>query len=62
MAKKLKITWKKSTISTKPHHRRTIKALGLRRLHHTIVKDDSPQVRGMIHAVDFLISVEEVEE
>jgi large subunit ribosomal protein L30 len=61
MAKQLKITWKKSTISTKQRHRDTIRALGLKRLHHTVVKDDSPQLRGMLHLVDFLVSVEEVE-
>ena len=61
MSKNLKITWKKSTISTKQQHRRTIKALGLKRLHHSVVKPDSPQLRGMIRAVDFLIEVEEVE-
>lgn len=61
MAKQLKITWKKSTISTKQQHRDTIRALGLKRLNHSVVKDDSPQLRGMLHLVDFLVSVEEVE-
>jgi len=61
MAKQLKITWKKSTTSTKKQHRDTIRALGLKRLNHTVVKDDSPQLRGMLHLVDFLVSVEEVE-
>ena len=61
MAKKLKITWIKSTISTKKAHRATIRALGLRRIRHSVVKDDSPQLRGMIRAVDFLLKVEEVE-
>lgn len=59
MAKMLKITWTKSAIGTKRHHRGTIKALGLKRLHHTVVKKDTPQLRGMIHAVDFMIKVEE---
>lgn len=61
MAKQLKITWKKSTIATKQQHRDTIRALGLKRLNHTVVKDDSPQLRGMLHLVNFLVSVEEVE-
>lgn len=59
--KQLKITWKKSTIATKANHRATIKALGLKRLHHSVVKKDSPQLRGMIRAVDFLVDVEEVQ-
>lgn len=61
MAKKLKITWRKSTICTLKSHRGTIKALGLRRLHHSVIKEDSPQLRGMIRAVDFLIDVQEAE-
>jgi large subunit ribosomal protein L30 len=61
MTKKLKITWAKSTINTKRTHRKTIRALGLKRLHHAVVHEDSPQVRGMIHAVNFLVRVEEVE-
>lgn len=60
MAANLKVTWVRSTISTKKQHRATIKALGLRRLHHTVIKQDSPQIRGMLHAVDFLVRVEEV--
>lgn len=62
MSKKLKITWTKSTISTKKNHRGTIRALGLKRLNHSVIKTDCPQLRGMIHAVDFLIRVEEVTE
>ena len=60
MAKNLKITWTKSTICTKQNHRATIKALGLKRLRHSVVKKDSPQLRGMIHTVNFLVEVEEV--
>jgi large subunit ribosomal protein L30 len=59
--KTLKITWTKSTICTKEHHRGTIKALGLKRLHHSVVKKDTPQLRGMIRAVEFLVKVEEVQ-
>jgi len=60
MSDQLKITMVKSLICTKAHHRGTIKALGLKRLNHSVVKKDSPQVRGMIRAVDFLLRVEEV--
>ncbi len=60
MAKNLKITWVKSEICTKAHHRGTIRALGLKRLRHSVVKKDSPQLRGMIRTVDFLLKVEEV--
>jgi len=61
MAKKLKITWVKSLIGTKQHHRGTIRALGLHRLNETILKEDNPAIRGMIHAVAFMLRVEEVE-
>lgn len=60
MAKQLKITWKKSTIATQKQHRDTIRALGLKRLHHSVVKSDTPQLRGMLRLVEFLVSVEEV--
>ena len=62
MAKKLKVTWKKSLIGHNRQHRATIRALGLRRLNHCVVKEDSPQLRGMLRAVDFLLSVQEVEK
>ncbi len=61
MANKLKITWVRSGIKTQRQHKATIRALGLRRLNETIVKDDSVQVRGMVRAVDFMVRVEEVQ-
>lgn len=62
MGKKIRLTWKKSIISTQKRHRGTIKALGLRRLNQSVVKEDTPQLRGMIRAVQFLLGVEEIEE
>lgn len=61
MAKKLKITWVKSGIGAKDHHERTIRALGLHRLNETVEQNDSPAIRGMIHAVSFMVRVQEVE-
>lgn len=61
MSKKLQITWKKSTITTQKRHRGTIRALGLRRLNQSVIKEDSPQLQGMIRLVDFLIDVKEVD-
>jgi large subunit ribosomal protein L30 len=58
--KQIKVTQKKSLIGRKGEHRRTIKALGLRRINHSVVHEDSPQVRGMIHQVRYLVDVEEV--
>ncbi len=62
MATKLKIKWVKSDIGGLYKHRRTLKALGLCRLNHEIIKDASPQVRGMAQAVIHLVEVEEIEQ
>jgi large subunit ribosomal protein L30 len=59
---KLKITWRKSSIGYPPNQRRTIRALGLRRLGQAVQHSDSPVVRGMIFKVRHLVEVEEVGE
>jgi len=55
----LKITWTKSCIGRPENQRRIIKSLGLRRLHHTVVHQDSPTIRGMVNKVSHLVKVEE---
>lgn len=60
--KKVKITWVKSEIGHTRRHRRTIQALGLRRLNHTVEKELTPQVKGMVDSVGYLLRVEEVNE
>jgi large subunit ribosomal protein L30 len=57
----LKITWVKSAIGYKEDQKRTIQALGLRRLGQTVVHNESPMMRGMIHKVKHLVRVEEEE-
>lgn len=57
---RLKITQIRSTIKRNQTQRRTIEALGLHRLHHTVEHPDNPQIRGMIHRVAHLVKVEEV--
>ncbi|HEY7835735.1 MAG TPA: 50S ribosomal protein L30 [Ktedonobacterales bacterium] len=57
---KLRITWVKSAIGYNVKQKATIKALGLRRLHHTVEHDDIPMIRGMINKVSHLVRVEEV--
>jgi large subunit ribosomal protein L30 len=59
---KLKITWKRSAINHPADQRRTIRALGLRRLGQSVQHSDSRVVRGMILKVRHLIEVEEVAE
>ena len=56
---KLKITQVRSAIKRYENQKRTIRALGLRRLHHTVVHEDTPQIRGMIRVVQHLVKVEE---
>lgn len=58
--KKLKITQTRSYIGRPQDQRQTLKALGLRRIRHTVVHNDTPQIRGMAKKVIHLIRVEEV--
>jgi len=55
----LRVTWVKSTIGHKEAARGTIRALGLHRLHQTVDVVDTPQARGMIRRVAFLVEVQE---
>jgi large subunit ribosomal protein L30 len=57
--KKIKITQVKSTIGRIPTHRRTIRALGLRRIGHSVIQQDGPAIRGMVDQVGYLLKVEE---
>ncbi len=57
---KLKITQTRSTIDRHFTQKRTIIALGLGRIRRTVVHDDTPQIRGMIRAVEHLVEWEEV--
>ena len=58
----LKITQTKSIIGSKEGHKRTIRALGLKRIRDSRVHSDTPQIRGMVRRVQHLVEVEEVEE
>ena len=57
----LVVTQVRSSIGTKPKHRGTLRALGLRRIGATNVLPDRPEIRGMIARVPHLVSVSEVE-
>ena len=56
----LKITLVRSTIGEKPKTRATVESLGLRRLHQTVERPDTPDVRGMVFRAKHLLDVEEV--
>jgi large subunit ribosomal protein L30 len=61
MSKKLQVTLVKSPIGYNKRQKNTVKALGLRKMHMTVLHDDTPPVRGMINAVSHLVEVEEVD-
>ncbi|HAV43110.1 TPA: 50S ribosomal protein L30 [bacterium] len=59
---KLKITLKKSRIGRIPKHRKTLDALGLRKMGQSVIRTDNPQIQGMIRQVNYLLEVEEAKE
>ncbi len=61
MPKQLRITQVRSATSRGAKQQGTIRALGLKRLGHTVVQEDRPEIRGMVRAVEHLIEVEEIE-
>ena len=61
MAKTIKITQTRSAIGRLPKHKATLLGLGLRRIGHTVEREDTPAIRGMINAVSFMVKVEEQE-
>ena len=62
MSTRLRITQVRSLIGRPPPQRATVRALGLRRIGQTIVKDDRPEIRGMLRKVPHLVTFEEVDE
>jgi len=59
---RLSITQVRSLIGSKEDQRRTVRALGLRRIRHTVVQPDRPEIRGMIAKVSHLVEVRELRE
>ena len=59
---KLRITWKKSGIGKPEVQKRTVPALGLRKLNHTVEHNDTPQIRGMVNKVSHLVECVVVDE
>jgi large subunit ribosomal protein L30 len=58
---RLKVTQSVSGIGGKQNHRETLRSLGLKRISDVVVKEDRPEIRGMVRAVRHLVVVEEVE-
>ena len=61
MAARLKVTQVKSKVSEKQNQRDTLRSLGLKRIGDVVVKEDRPEIRGMVHTVAHLVTVEEVD-
>ena len=60
MANKLEITLTKSVIGSKPAQRKTIEALGLKKINQTVAHEDNVAIRGMINVVSHLVTVNEL--
>jgi large subunit ribosomal protein L30 len=58
---RLKVTQVRSVIGAKHNQRETLRSLGLKRINDAVVKEDRPEIRGMIQTVTHLVRVEEVE-
>ena len=57
---KVKVTLTKSTNGRIEKHKATVNGLGLRRIGHSVTLENTPEIRGMINKVNYLIAVEEV--
>jgi large subunit ribosomal protein L30 len=60
MAQQLQITLKRSLIGRPETQRITVKTLGLRKMHQTVIHKDNPAIRGMVNQVSHLVEVKEV--
>jgi large subunit ribosomal protein L30 len=58
---RLKVTQVRSVIGAKRNQRETLRSLGLKRIRDVVVKEDRPEIRGMLQTVPHMVSVEEVE-
>jgi len=60
-AARLKVTQTRSMIGSRQNQRDTLRSLGLKRLGDVVVKEDRPEIRGMVATVSHLVTVEEVD-
>ena len=57
--KKIRVTQTRSVYGRIKSHRDTVRGLGLRRMHHTVELEDTPEVRGMLNKIQYMVSVED---
>jgi len=60
MSKQLEITLKRSVIGRKENQKKTVQALGLKKINDTVTHNDTPTVRGMVNTVSHLVAVKEL--
>jgi large subunit ribosomal protein L30 len=60
MSKKIKVTQIKSIIGTLDAQKKTIRALGLRKINRSVIHEDSPCIRGMVNTVKHLVKIEDI--
>ncbi len=58
--KKLSITLVRSPLTCKPSHRRTVRALGLKKIGQTVIHDATEPIKGMANTINYLVNVEEI--
>ena len=58
---RLKVTQTRSEIGGKRNHRETLRSLGLKRIGDVVVKEDRPEIRGMVHTVRHLVTVQVID-
>jgi large subunit ribosomal protein L30 len=59
-AKRIRIQLVRSTIGRKPEQRKTVKALGLKKINSVVEKDATPSILGMVESISHLVKVEEI--
>lgn len=57
--KQIKVTLIRSPIGFQPKHRECVRGLGLKRMNHTVVLEDTPSIRGMVNKINYMLRVEE---
>ena len=62
MAMRIRVTQRRSAIGRYRKQRLTLEALGIRKMHQSVIHNDTPQIRGMINKITHLLEVETVEE
>ena len=62
MASKIRVRQVKSAIGRQEKQKRTLRALGIHRMHQTVVVEDNPCMRGMVKRVEHLVEIEELNE